>query len=73
MYSYPWFNVINLGKFIYGCQVIIKKDIVLFCLEIFFTFTNTVYPNEMQHYATFHRGGRCLQKYSFRGFPNTKG
>ena len=27
----------------------------------------------MQHYAAFHLGLHCLQKYSFRGFPNTKG
>ena len=27
--------------------------IVLFCLKIFFTFTNSVDPNEMQHYAAF--------------------
>ena len=26
-----------------------------------------------QHYAAFHLGLHCLQKYSFRGFPNTKG
>ena len=27
----------------------------------------------MQHYAAFHLGLHCLQKYSFKGFPNTKG
>ena len=27
----------------------------------------------MQHYAAFHLGLHCLQKYSFRGFRNTKG
>ena len=26
----------------------------------------------MQHYAAFHLGLHCLQKYSFRGFPDTK-
>ena len=26
----------------------------------------------MQHYAAFHLGLRCLQKYSFRGFPEYK-
>ena len=30
-----------------------------------------VNPNEMQHYAAFHLGLHCLQKYSFRGFPRT--
>ena len=27
----------------------------------------------MQHYAAFHLGLHCLQKYSFRGFQNTNG
>ena len=27
----------------------------------------------MQHDAAFHLGLHCLQKYYFRGFPNTKG
>ena len=30
-------------------------------------------PSEMQHYAAFHLGLHYLQKYSFRGFPKTKG
>ena len=30
-------------------------------------------PDEMQHVAAFHLGLHCLQKYSFRGFTNTKG
>ena len=36
-------------------------------------FANGVDPDEMQHYAVFHLGLQFLQKYSFRGFPNTKG
>ena len=28
------------------------------------TFTNSVDPDEMQHYAAFHLGLYCLQKYS---------
>ena len=36
---------------------------------ILFTFTNSVDPDEMQHYAAFHLGLHCLQKYLFRGFP----
>ena len=32
--------------------------------KIFFTFTNSVDPDEMQHYAAFHLGLHCLQKYS---------
>ena len=42
-------------------------------MKIFFTFTNSVDPDEMQHYAAFHLGLHCLQKYLFRGFPNSKG
>ena len=33
---------------------------------------NSVDPDEMQHYAAFHLGLHCLQKYSFRGFPEYK-
>ena len=32
---------------------------------------NSVNCDEMQHYAAFYLGLRCLQKYSFRGFPNS--
>ena len=43
---------------------IIFKNIELFCLKIFFTFTNSVDPDEM------HLGLHCLQKYSYiYGFP----
>ena len=48
-------------------------NIVFFCLKIFFTFTKSVDPDEMQHYAAFHLGLHCLQKYLFKGFLNTKG
>ena len=30
-----------------------------------FTFTNSVDTDEMQHYAAFHLGLHCLQKYWF--------
>ena len=43
----------------------------IFSLKI--TFTNSDDPDEMQHYAAFHLGLLCLQKYSFRGFPKHKG
>ena len=49
-----------------------KRNILFFCLKIFFTFTNSVDPDEMQHYAAFHLGLHCLQKSLFRGFGNTK-
>ena len=44
---------------------------ICFCLKIFFTFTNSVDPDEMQYYASFHLGLHCLPKYLFRGFPYT--
>ena len=49
------------------------KKYFIFCLKTFLTFTNSVNPDEMQHYAAFHLGLHCLQKYSFRDFPNSKG
>ena len=42
-------------------------------MKVFFTFTNSVDPDEMQHYAAFHPGLHCLQKFSLRGFWDTKG
>ena len=29
-------------------------------------------PDEMQHYAAFHQGLRCLLEYPFRGFQYAK-
>ena len=57
----------GLSRIMMDTQVIIFKNIVFFCLKIFFTFTNSVDPDEMQHFAAFHLGLPCLQKYSFRG------
>ena len=51
-----------------GVGLYFSKQIVFFCLKFFFTFTNSVDPDEMQHYAAFHLGIHCLQKYLFRGF-----
>ena len=42
------------------------KTIVFFCLKIFFTFTNSVDPDEMQHNAAFHLGLHYLQKSGLR-------
>ena len=46
---------------------------VSFCLKILFTFTNSVEPDEMQHYAAFHLRLHCLRKFPLRGFPEYKG
>ena len=35
-------------------------------LKIVFVLANSVDPDEMPHYATFHLGLHCLPKYSFR-------
>ena len=48
------------------------KKLLYFLPEDIFTFTNSVDPDEMQHYAAFHLGLHCLPKYPFWGFPNTK-
>ena len=55
-----------------GCQALIRKNIIFVYLKIFFTFTNSIDPEEMQHNAAFLLGLHSLQKYSLRGFPNRK-
>ena len=49
-----------------------KNKYLLFCLNLF-TLTNSVDPDEMQHYAAFHLGLHSLQNDSFRSVLNTKG
>ena len=57
-----------------GVRLYFSKYIVFFCLDIFFTFTNSEDPDEMQQYAAFHLGLHSLQKYPFiRSFQYTKG
>ena len=72
-----WFDtILSLGYSIVhikGCLVIICENIVFFYLKIFFTFTNSEDPDEMQHHTAFHLGPHGLCKYLFRSFPNTKG
>ena len=50
-----------------SCSVFPNYDVFLF-LRIFFTFTNSVDTDEMQHYAAFHLGPHCLSKSPFRSF-----
>ena len=45
---------------------------VFFCLKIFFTFTSSVDPDEIAHYAAFHLGLHCLPKYPLSSFPNIR-
>ena len=48
-------------------QMWIKTHRYLVCMKDLFNLTNSVDPDEMQHYAAFHLGLHCLQKYSSRG------
>ena len=49
------------------------KDCNILGEDLFFIVTNSVNTYEMQHYAEFHLGLYCLQKYPFGGFPEYKG
>ena len=69
---------IRMGVFIIyfkGSQVeIFKKDVHFSpCLKIVFILANSEDPDEMLHFAAFHLGLHCLQKYTFTGFQYTKG
>ena len=72
-----WFDTINFG-IMHGTYLGMsgynfQTNIVFFCLKIFFTFRNSVDPDEMKQYAAFHLGLHCLPKFPFRGFQYTKG
>ena len=60
------FDTVKSGKFIIyieGSQAIIsKKNIVFLSLKINFVLANSVYPDEMPHFAAFHLGFLCLPK-----------
>ena len=61
------FDTIDLGWFIvYNRQIIIPTYMYNVTLYIAFVLTNNDDLDEMPHYAAFHLGLRCLQKYSFR-------
>ena len=48
-------------------------NILYFLSEDLFRYSYSVDPGEMHHYAAFHLGLHCLEKYSVKGFSNTKG
>ena len=54
-----WFDL-NISR---GVRLFFLKNIVFFCLNILFTFTISVDPDEMPHYAALHLG-----LYLFRDF-----
>ena len=62
----------NFGSvYIYGCQFLILKGVVYFCLNIIFTLTNSIGSGEMRHHAAFHLGLHCLQNDPFRRIQYT--
>ena len=54
-----------------GIRFYFPNNIVFCCVEIYITFTNSEYPDEIQLYAAFHVDLLCLKKYSLTGLPNT--
>ena len=68
-----WFDTINHGKVhctylgVSGYDCLDK--ILYFLSEDFFTFTNSVDTDEMQHYAAFHLGSSLFAKVLVKGFP----
>ena len=49
------------------------KKVLYLYLRLDFVLANSANPDEMQHYAVFHLGLRCLQKYLFRCFQSLEG
>ena len=52
-------------------MIFLNKYCIILSEELFDLYS--VDSDEMQHNAAFHLGIHCLQKCSFKGFPNTKG
>ena len=49
-----WYNKLGIVHCTYlGESGYIFKKQIIFCLKLFFIFTNSVDPDEMQHYAAF--------------------
>ena len=55
-----------------GHAAFLNYDVFL-SLKSVLILANSADPDEMQHYAAFHLGLRCLPKYPFMGFPYAKG
>ena len=55
-----------------GSQAEFLKYDIFLSLKIVFIIANSAGLDEMRHYAAFHLGFHCLQKYPFRGFQYTK-
>ena len=65
-------NTISMGPPIVYFNGVIYVEFSKMTLKVVLILANSADPDEMQHYAAFHLGLHCFQKYSFRGFPNTK-
>ena len=51
------FDTISLGwsiMHIWGCLVVVFRSVVLYCLKILCTFTNSVVPDKMLYYVALH-------------------
>ena len=72
MNSSCWFDTINLGRSILDIeesQVLnSKKNCISSSVGCFSLEANSGDPDEMLHYAAFHLGLYCLQKYAYTGF-----
>ena len=68
-----WCNKLRIVHCTYlGVSGYFVKILYYFVWRSVFTFTNSVGPVEMQHYAAFYQGLYCLRKYTLKGFLNTK-
>ena len=68
LFLLAWYNKLGIVHCTYqGVSGHSFQKILCFCLKIFFTFTNSADPDEMQHYAAFHLGLHCLQKVLIEG------
>ena len=62
---------IHIDTLSMGLPIVHFNDVFL-SLIVVLILANSADPDEMQHYAAFHLGLYCLQKYSFRSFLYTK-
>ena len=65
MVNYTYLGVSGNSCFFLKYSFLLSEDL--------YTFTYSEDPGEMLHYAAFHLGLHCFERYSFRGLPDTKG
>ena len=51
--GFAWESPLYISR---GVRLYFFKEYSILCLKVFFTFTNSVDPEEMQQYAAFHLG-----------------